>query len=134
MSDLVLSHRQMFDTEEEATAAFYRKELPWLHGDKAYTWKFRAASQRVIGHTAVVVDGVAGISAEGAPIYQCRTPSGQLLQIEADILMTKQQMLYNPDGSPSPYHEWFLADQAEKTRRKSRPGSGTVPVTVGMTF
>lgn len=134
MSDLVLSHRKRFDSAEEAISAFYRRELPWLYGHRAYTWKFRQGTNQVIGHTIVTVEGVASISSEGDPVYLCRTPSDDLLEVEADVLMSKDQMLYKPDGAPSPYHEWFLQQKAERDRRQGRPDTGPIPVTVRMTF
>jgi len=134
MSELILSHRKRFDSNEEAIEAFYRKELAWMQGDHAYTWSFRKNTSEIVGHKLVKIADVVGISSDGDPVYQCWTRSGTAIQLEADVLMTKQEMLFKADGSPTVYHEWFLRSQAERERRKRRVTKATASVTIRMTY
>lgn len=134
MTTPTFSHARSFNTVSEAILAFYRKELEWIDGDKAYAHRFRPRSSNVIGHMAVTVIGVHSIDAAGLPVFACRRPDGSFVQIESDMLMTKQELMFKEDGSRSPYHEWFLREQEVNRRRRSRPSNGPPMITGILVF
>lgn len=122
----------IFDSDDEARTAFERGRLPWCQNETGYTFKVKKG--KVVGHSLVVVADISGIDEAGAPVYVCQLNDGTLMYINSDMLLTKQKMLWLPDGKPTAYQEWIVGEMQVQNAQRMKILRNPPPVTVLLTW
>ena len=122
----------VFDSDGEAQTAFEKGRLPWCPHESGYTFKMK--QNKVVGHSQVVVTDISGIDEAGSPVYVCRLNDGTIMYISSDMLLTKQQMLWLPDGKPSAYQEWLVGQMQVQAAQRMKILRHPPPVTVLLTW
>lgn len=123
----------MFETLDEARAAFLCERLDFRVGSKAYVIDTDRQG-RPRGHFSVEVREVAGLTGEGRPVYNCTTADGRVAQFDDAALHTADQLMMDEKGEPTGYAKWLQRDMEDLRRRAIVPPGPEVPVTLAVAF